>query len=213
MIVLKNIKKEYEYKVLDGIDLTINSGDFIAITGKSGSGKTTLLNILGGLIDFEGEYFFKSIKVNELKDKSDFRKNIGYIFQEFYLENECSVYENVELPFIINKKKDYDTIIKSVLEYVGLGDKLNKKCSKLSGGERQRVCIARAIGICRDFIIADEPTGSLDSNSKRQIMELLKKLNNEGKTIILVTHDLDDASYANKIYELIDGKLYEKANI
>lgn len=208
MIKLNNISKSYDNKlVLDNISLQINQGDFIAIVGKSGSGKTTLLNILGGLIPFMGEYYFENESIGILKDKSRFRRdNIGYIFQRFYLDNSYSIYENVEVPLIIKKEKDYKEIILNILDYVGLSD-INKSVGKLSGGEAQRVAIARALVTNPKVILADEPTGSLDEYNKKNIMELFKKLNNDGKTIILVTHDLDDASYANRIIEIKDGKI------
>ena len=208
MIKLNNISKSYDNKlVLDNISLQINQGDFIAIVGKSGSGKTTLLNILGGLIPFMGEYYFENESIGILNDKSRFRRdNIGYIFQRFYLDNSYSIYENVEVPLIIKKEKDYKEIILNILDYVGLSD-INKSVGKLSGGEAQRVAIARALVTNPKVILADEPTGSLDEYNKKNIMELFKKLNNDGKTIILVTHDLDDASYANRIIEIKDGKI------
>ena len=208
MIKLSNISKSYDNKlVLDNISLQINQGDFIAIVGKSGSGKTTLLNILGGLIPFMGEYYFENESIGILKDKSRFRRdNIGYIFQRFYLDNSYSIYENVEVPLIIKKEKDYKEKILNILDYVGLSD-INKSVGKLSGGEAQRVAIARALVTNPKVILADEPTGSLDEYNKKNIMELFKKLNNDGKTIILVTHDLDDASYANRIIEIKDGKI------
>lgn len=222
LIELKNIDKYYPVgrdtlHVLKGINLEIQKGDFVMIMGKSGSGKTTLLNLLGFLDRFEqGEYLFKNEDVTNLTEnqRSEFRNsNIGFVFQQFNLIEALNIYQNVEIPLIYNNrytKEEKDKIIKEKLEIVGLSDKIKVKPTQLSGGQQQRITIARALVNDPEIIFADEPTGALDSETSYEVMELLKKLNNHGKTIIMVTHDQDLITYATKVIKLKDGKIMEE---
>lgn len=217
LIKLENIQKYYkvgkdELHVLKSLNLEIESGEFVMIMGKSGSGKTTLLNILGFLDVFdEGRYIFDSTDVTNLSEneRSVFRNvNIGFVFQQFNLIETLNIYQNVELPLIYNKilkKSEREDIVKSKLKSVGLLDKIKQKPLQLSGGQQQRVAIARCLANDPQIIFADEPTGALDSETSREIMELLTELNEQGKTIIMVTHDQDLTKYATKVIRLKDG--------
>ena len=217
LIKLQNIKKYYKVgkekiQVLKNIDLNIQKGEFVMIMGKSGSGKTTLLNILGFLDKFDGgDYYFNDENVSKLNEnqRSVFRnKNIGFIFQQFNLIETLNIYQNIELPLIYNKissRKEKKAIIEASLSSVGLLDKINQFPLQLSGGQQQRIAIARALVNNPQIIFADEPTGALDSETSEEIMKLLKKLNNDGKTIIMVTHDQDLTKYATKVITLKDG--------
>lgn len=221
IIELRNIQKYYpvgkdKLHVLKSINLEIKKGDFVMIMGKSGSGKTTLLNILGFLDRFsEGQYIFKGNDVTNLseKERSKFRNtNIGFVFQQFNLIQNLNIYKNVELPMIYNNKyskEEKDKKIKHNLDLVGLLDKINQKPLELSGGQQQRITIARALVNEPDIIFADEPTGALDTETSKDIMDLLKKLNNDGKTIIMVTHDPELLNYATKVVRLKDGVVVE----
>lgn len=222
IIELKNIEKFYsigkeKLKVLKGINVEINKGEFVIIMGKSGSGKTTLLNILGFLDKFNsGDFFFNGDNVTGLNQnrRAEFRNlNIGFVFQQFNLIESLDIYKNVELPMIYNRKyskKEKHERIKSNLELVGLSEKIHRRPTELSGGQQQRVAIARALVNDPDIIFADEPTGALDTDTGIEIMELLTKLNKEGKTIIMVTHDTDFAKYASKVIKLKDGVIIEE---
>ncbi|MCC0636662.1 MULTISPECIES: ABC transporter ATP-binding protein [unclassified Clostridioides] len=217
LIKLENIQKYYkvgkdELHVLKSLNLEIESGEFVMIMGKSGSGKTTLLNILGFLDVFdEGRYIFDGTDVTNLSEneRSVFRNiNIGFVFQQFNLIETLNIYQNVELPLIYNKilkKSEREEIVKSKLKSVGLLDKIKQKPLQLSGGQQQRVAIARCLANDPQIIFADEPTGALDSETSREIMELLTELNEQGKTIIMVTHDQDLTKYATKVIRLKDG--------
>lgn len=222
LIELKNIQKHYplgkdRLHVLKSINLQIKSGEFVMIMGKSGSGKTTLLNILGFLDKFsDGKYIFKGNDVTNLteKDRSKFRnKNIGFVFQQFNLIPNLNIYINVELPMVYSNrysKEERDLLIKEKLEVVGLLDKIYQKPLELSGGQQQRITIARALVNNPDIIFADEPTGALDTDTSTDIMNLLKNLNEKGKTVIMVTHDPDLIKYATKIIKLKDGVVVEE---
>ncbi|MCC0631089.1 ABC transporter ATP-binding protein [Clostridioides sp. ZZV15-6388] len=217
LIKLENIQKYYkvgkdELHVLKSLNLEIESGEFVMIMGKSGSGKTTLLNILGFLDVFdEGRYIFDGTDVTNLSEneRSVFRNvNIGFVFQQFNLIETLNIYQNVELPLIYNKilkKSEREEIVKSKLKSVGILDKIKQKPLQLSGGQQQRVAIARCLANDPQIIFADEPTGALDSETSREIMELLTELNEQGKTIIMVTHDQDLTKYATKVIRLKDG--------
>ena len=224
LIKLKDINKYYKvgkekFHVLKSLNIDIEEGDFVMIMGKSGSGKTTLLNVLAFLDKFDdGSYFFNYENVSNLNEnqRSTFRnKHIGFIFQQFNLIETLNVYQNIELPLIydgkLNKSKR-ENIIKEKLEQVGLLDKIKSMPLQLSGGQQQRIAIARSLVNNPKLIFADEPTGALDSETSNDIMELLKDLNNQGKTIIMVTHDADLIKYATKVIKLKDGVLYEEAN-
>ena len=222
IVELKDINKFYKVgkekaHILKSINLNIKKGEFVMIMGKSGSGKTTLLNILGFLDKFdEGEYIFNNQDVTRLNEseRSNFRNlNIGFIFQQFNLINTLNIYQNVELPMIYNNKyskQEKKDQIENNLSIVGLLDKIKQKPVQLSGGQQQRVSIARALVNDPEIIFADEPTGSLDSDTGIEIMELLKELNKQGKTIIMVTHDEDLTKYASKVIKLKDGLIMEE---
>ena len=222
IVELTNINKFYKVgkekaHILKSINLNIKKGEFVMIMGKSGSGKTTLLNILGFLDKFdEGEYIFNNQDVTRLNEseRSNFRNlNIGFIFQQFNLINTLNIYQNVELPMIYNNKyskQEKKAQIENNLSIVGLLDKIKQKPVQLSGGQQQRVAIARALVNDPEIIFADEPTGSLDSDTGIEIMELLKELNKQGKTIIMVTHDEDLTKYASKVIKLKDGLIMEE---
>lgn len=218
MIRLDNIKKIYgtsdnQTIALQDISLEIENGDFVAIMGTSGSGKSTLLNILGAMDrQTEGTYTFDSVCVSELPGRQwhRFRKDhISFVFQQFSLLARYSVYENVEIPLLargINHKKRQEIIL-SALETVGITQQKDKLPIHISGGQQQRCAIARAIVTGGDLLLADEPTGALDKKNGNEIMELFKKVNAGGKTIIMVTHDEHVASFANRIIRLEDGKI------
>lgn len=206
--------------MLKSMNLDIKPGEFVMIMGKSGSGKTTLLNILGFLDKFdEGNYIFENEDVTNLSEsqRSVFRnKHIGFVFQQFNLIETLNIYQNVELPMIYDgklKKPERDFIIKQKLDSVGLLDKQNQMPLQLSGGQQQRIAIARALVNDPQIIFADEPTGALDSETSEEIMNLLKSLNNEGKTIIMVTHDSDLTRYATKVIRLKDGVFDLEGNV
>ena len=189
------------------------------IMGKSGSGKTTLLNILGFLNKFdEGEYIFKGEDVSSLSEtnRSKFRnENIGFVFQQFNLINTLTVYQNMELPLLYKgglSKDERKAIIEEKLKIVGLSSKINQKPTQLSGGQQQRVAIARALVNDADVIFADEPTGALDSDTCTEIMNLLKELNSRGKTIVMVTHDIDLTDYATRVIKLKNGVFINEEN-
>ena len=223
LIELKNIYKIYhmgdeEVRASDGVSLSIDRGEFVAIVGKSGSGKSTLMNIIGALdVPTEGEYILGGEDVSEMSDDqlAQIRnKMIGFIFQQFNLIETLSIYQNVELPLLYDgklNKSERENIVKEKLEQVGLLDKIKSMPLQLSGGQQQRVAIARSLVNNPKLIFADEPTGALDSETSNEIMSLLKDLNNQGKTIIMVTHDADLIKYATKVVRLKDGVLYEEA--
>ncbi len=222
LIELNNIQKYYsigkdKLHVLKSLSLSIENGEFVMIMGKSGSGKTTLLNILGFLDKFdEGEYIFDGKNVTNLTEveRSHFRnKNIGFIFQQFHLINNLNICQNIELPLLYDNrldKKERLEKIKENLEMVGLLEKINQFPNELSGGQQQRISIARALINDPQLIFADEPTGALDTNTSSEIMSILENLNNQGKTIIMVTHDPDLVKYATKVIYLRDGVFTEE---
>lgn len=216
MIRLVNINKTYNYKkanafcALKGINLSINDGEMLAIIGKSGAGKSTLMHILGCIDDFEsGDYLIDDINVKDISNgkKAEIRnKKIGIVMQDFALIEEYTVIENVMVPLLFDKsKKDKKKTAIKAIESVGIGDLTNKPVNKLSGGQKQRVAIARAIVNNPVFILADEPTGALDSNTSLEIMQVFKDLNKLGKTIIIITHDKDVAQKCDRIVEMKDG--------
>ncbi|MDD5290006.1 MAG: ABC transporter ATP-binding protein [Patescibacteria group bacterium] len=219
LIQTKNLNKEYctdEVKtpVLFDIDLEINSGEFVSIMGPSGSGKSTLMHILGFLDRLtSGQYLFESADVTGFDDKKLARirnEKIGFVFQSFNLLPRTTVLENVKLPLQYRpglKEKEKNEMAESALKAVGLEHRMNFFSNQLSGGEKQRVAIARALVTDPTLIFADEPTGNLDSKSGLQIMEILDKLNKAGKTIILVTHETNTASFAHRIIALKDGRI------
>jgi putative ABC transport system ATP-binding protein len=198
---------------LKEINLTVDDGDFIAVMGTSGSGKTTLLNILGCLDTPSGGNYLLNMKdVSSLSDDelSEMRNDlIGFVFQSFYLLPYATVSENILLPTVYSRKQSHDKKerLNDLLKMTGLDERATFKPEQLSGGQKQRVAIARALINNPQLILCDEPTGQLDSKTASSIMELLKNLNEQGKTIILITHDKEVARYAHKTFHLIDGRL------
>lgn len=225
MIKIENLSKvfrteEVETTALNHVSLHVKEGEFVAIMGPSGCGKSTLLNIIG-LLDnpSEGDYYFNGNEVGHLKEKhrTQVRKgNIGFIFQSFNLIDELNVYENVELPLIYLKKKASEKreLVNSILERMNISHRAKHFPQQLSGGQQQRVAIARAVVAGPKLILADEPTGNLDSKNGSEVMNLLTELNQEGTTIIMVTHSQHDASYAHRVVNLFDGQIIaEQAQI
>jgi len=205
--------EEVETTALNKINLQVKEGEFVAVMGPSGCGKSTLLNILG-LLDnpTEGNYQFNGSEVAKLKERQRtvFRKgNIGFVFQSFNLIDELTVYENVELPLIYLKMKSSERkeLVKNVLERMKIGHRAKHFPQQLSGGQQQRVAIARAVVANPKLILADEPTGNLDSKNGDEVMDLLTELNGEGTTIVMVTHSNHDADFAHKIINLFDGEI------
>lgn len=220
MIDLKNVYKIYEtgdieVHALDGISLHIDKGEFVAIVGQSGSGKSTCMNIIGCLdVPTAGEYILDGIDVSTMDDDelSYIRNNeLGFIFQQYNLIQKLSVISNVELPLIYKRypKEARRKIATEALERVGLKGMENRFPQQLSGGQQQRVSIARALAGEPSVILADEPTGALDSKTGIEVLALIKKLNEEGNTIILVTHDNEIAEQAKRVVRLQDGKIVE----
>jgi len=220
MVTLKDITKNYmqgklEVPVLKSIDLTVEDGEYVAIMGPSGSGKTTLMNIIG-LLDLptEGSYFLDDEDMSHLTENqlSEVRnKKIGFVFQQFNLLPKESALSNVALPLVYGgvKRKEREERARAALEKVGLGDRMDFKPTQLSGGQQQRVAIARAMVSSPKVLLADEPTGALDSKSGFQVMELFQQLHEEGVTIIMITHEEEIAECAGRIVSLRDGKIID----
>ncbi|WP_026669008.1 ABC transporter ATP-binding protein [Butyrivibrio sp. AE3006] len=218
LVEVKDICKIYnpgenEVRALDHVSLSIEEGEFVAIIGQSGSGKSTLMNMLGCLdTPTSGKYLLHGLDVSHMTDdeQSDVRnREIGFIFQGFNLIPSLTALENVELPLIyrgVSKKKRRELAV-NALEHVGLGKRMTHKPSELSGGQQQRVAIARAIAQAPPILLADEPTGNLDSGSSREIIQTIKKLYAEGRTVILITHDPGIAKQAKRIITISDGKI------
>ena len=217
MIRLENVTKRYlmgdnVVKALDGIDININEGEMVAIVGPSGSGKSTLMNIIGCLdVVTDGLYelnkiFIKDYDQDELADIRN--QQIGFVFQQFNLLNNFTAIENVMMPMTYAKlpKQKREEKAEELLTLVGLGDRMDHKPTELSGGQQQRVSIARALANNPAIILADEPTGALDTATGHEVLNQLKKLNQSGKTVIIITHDLEVAKNTNRIITLRDGK-------
>ena len=221
LIELKNVYKIYgeglesEVRALDGVSLTIDKGEFVAIVGQSGSGKSTMMNVLGCLdIPTRGDYHLNGVDVRELSDRelSAIRnKEIGFIFQQYNLIQNLTVLENVELPLIYQgvNMDDRREMAMEALERVGLAGRVKHKPTEMSGGQQQRVAIARAIATHPPIIMADEPTGALDSKTGLEVLGFLRELNKEGTTVILITHDNSIAATARRVVRLTDGKIVE----
>ena len=218
LLELKELYKIYimgsvEVQALRGIDLTIDKGEFISIMGTSGSGKSTLMNIIGCLDrPTKGNYFLEGIDIKEKsEDELSFIRNqkIGFVFQSFNLIARTSAVKNLELPMIYAKMhaNDRHERAKQLLEKVGLGDRIHHMPNELSGGQTQSVAIARALANEPPIMLADEPTGNLDSKSSIEIMEIFRNLNEEGKTVIIVTHERDIAEYTDRIVTFKDGQI------
>ena len=218
LIEIQDICKVYnpgenEVRALDGVSLQIKHGEYVAIIGQSGSGKSTLMNMLGCLdVPSSGAYILNGCDVSHMTDDelSDIRnKEIGFIFQGFNLIAALTALENVELPLIYRgvSKKERERLARAALEKVGLGHRMDHKPSEMSGGQQQRVAIARAIAQAPPIILADEPTGNLDSSSSKEIIEILKELHKDGRTVILITHDNEIAEQAKRVIKIKDGKI------
>ncbi|WPX09073.1 ABC transporter ATP-binding protein [Anaerocellum danielii] len=224
MIELYEIYKVYkmgneDVYALNNVTLKILKNEFVAILGPSGSGKSTLMNIIGCLdTPTSGTYLLEGKEVNKLSDNqlAEIRNSkIGFIFQQFNLIPQLTALENVELPLIYKgvKKSERHKLAKEALEKVGLSNRLNHRPKQLSGGQQQRVAIARALVTNPSVILADEPTGNLDSKSGSEIMQIFEQLYNQGCTIVLITHDISIASYAKRIIKIHDGKIVEDYKI
>ncbi len=224
MIKLDKLSKVYrtdevESTALNEVSFEINQGEFVSVMGPSGCGKSTLLNILGMLDKPEsGSYEFLGNEIAQLNEKgrSEVRKaNIGFIFQNFNLIDELTVFENIELPLLYNKVSSAERKkrVNELIEKIGIAHRASHYPQQLSGGQQQRVAVARALITKPPLILADEPTGNLDSSHGNEVMELMCELNEAGTTIIMVTHSAHDASYSNRIINLLDGQIVSEKKI
>ncbi len=220
MIQIKNLVKVYnkgktnEFCALKGIDLSIDEGEMVAIIGKSGAGKSTLLHILAAIDSYDkGSYLVDGVSVGDLKEKQRARfrnQKIGIVMQDYALIDEYTIEENVQIPLIFGKVKGNDVRrekIMTALKNVGLDELAKKPVRQLSGGQKQRVAIARALVNNPAFLLADEPTGALDSKTSGEIMDVFEKLNQGGKTVIIVTHDMEVAARCGRVIEISDGEI------
>lgn len=220
MIQIKNLVKIYnkgktnEFCALKGIDLSIEEGEMVAIIGKSGAGKSTLLHILAAIDSYDkGSYLVDGVSVGDLKEKDRARfrnQKIGIVMQDYALIDEYTIEENVQIPLIFGKVKGNDVRrekIMTALKNVGLDELAKKPVRQLSGGQKQRVAIARALVNNPAFLLADEPTGALDSKTSGEIMDVFEKLNQGGKTVIIVTHDMEVAARCGRVIEISDGEI------
>lgn len=220
LIHIENMKKIYnpgenEVRALDGIDLDIEKGDLVAIVGHSGSGKSTLMNMLGCLdTPTSGKYVLNGQDVANMTDNqlADVRnKEIGFIFQGFNLISNLDAVGNVELPLVYRgvSKNERKQLAMEALKSVGLEDRMKHKPNEMSGGQQQRVAVARAVAAKPPIILADEPTGNLDTKSTQEILEILKELHRSGRTVIIITHDEEIASQAHRVIRILDGRIEE----
>jgi putative ABC transport system ATP-binding protein len=220
LIRLENIYKIYgsgdsEVRALDGVSLNVGSGEFLAIVGQSGSGKSTLMNMIGFLdVPTSGKYYLKGDDVSSLTDDelSDIRNaEIGFIFQGFNLISSLTALENVELPLVYRgvKKEEREELSAKALERVGMSSRMNHLPSQLSGGQQQRVAVARALAARPPVILADEPTGNLDSATGEEVMKMLRELHEDGRTVILITHNEKIAQSIPRIVRVSDGRIAE----
>ena len=220
MIQIKNLVKVYnkgktnEFCALKGIDLSIDEGEMVAIIGKSGAGKSTLLHILAAIDSYDkGSYLVDGVSVGDLKEKDRARfrnQKLGIVMQDYALIDEYTIEENVQIPLIFGKVKGNDVRrekIMTALKNVGLDELAKKPVRQLSGGQKQRVAIARALVNNPAFLLADEPTGALDSKTSGEIMDVFEKLNQGGKTVIIVTHDMEVAARCGRVIEISDGEI------
>lgn len=225
MIKIDKINKTYisgeeKLHVLKDVSFDVKEGEFVGIMGESGSGKSTLMNIIGFMDNkYQGEYIFNDKSIRKLNDDrlSKIRnKSVGFVFQNFNLIDNYTVRENIELPLLYagHSRKNTREVVLEALESVGIPEKIDKYPTQLSGGQKQRVAIARAIVHRPKFILADEPTGALDSVTSKEIMDIFARLNRENKTtVIMVTHDRSLASYCSKVLFMVDGNLEERFDL
>ncbi|WHI44687.1 ABC transporter ATP-binding protein [Microbulbifer sp. JMSA004] len=221
VILIDNLKKiflteEVKTTALNGVSLEVQKGEFVALMGPSGCGKSTLMNILG-LIDNpnSGSYKFLNEEVGKYNERQRVRlrkENIGFVFQSFNLIDELTVYENVELPLLYNKvpSSERKAKVEAVIAKMDMTHRIHHFPMQLSGGQQQRVAVARALVHSPDIILADEPTGNLDSVHGEEVMKIFQQLNSEGTTIVMVTHSVKDATYAHRVIRLLDGKVTEE---
>ena len=224
MIKLKNIKKVFrtdmvQTTALGGINMEVKDGEFVAIMGPSGCGKSTLLNILG-LLDnpTEGEYWLDNVEVGKLKERQRTltrRGQIGFVFQSFNLIDELTVEQNIELPlkYLGVPAAERKERVEEIMRRMAISHRAQHYPQQLSGGQQQRVAIARAVVVKPKLVLADEPTGNLDTKNGREVMELLSQLNAEGTTVVMVTHSQRDAAYATRTINLLDGMVVEKTQL
>lgn len=221
MIELVNVTKIYgkgdnAVTALDDVSFKMETGKFYAIVGKSGSGKSTLLNIIGALdTPTEGSVLVGGNNITEYKERdlANFRNTtVGFVFQSFYLEPTYTVEDNVALPLLIAdiNKKERVRRVNETLEKLGAIDLLKKRANELSGGQKQRIALARAIVSNPTIILADEPTGNLDTSNGREVVKILRAFSDDGKTVLMVTHNKEDALYADRVLSIVDGKLIDK---
>jgi len=218
LLRLQSINKTYgrgdaAVSALIDVSFSVAEGDFVAVIGPSGSGKSTLMHILGCLdTPSTGSYLFGGVDVSRMTEHELARirnQRIGFVFQQFHLLPSMSAWRNVELPLLYRSASDRRAAAVGALEQVGLGDRVNHRPTQLSGGQQQRVAIARALVTDPDLILADEPTGNLDSNSSREVLAILRRLNDEGRTVVLITHDPNVAAIPRRVLTMSDGRLQE----
>ncbi len=220
LVLMKDIVKSYEsggeeQVVLDHVNFSVQEGEFVSILGPSGSGKSTMMNIIGCLdVPTSGEYFLNGREIENLDEVTLAKirnREIGFIFQSFQLLPRSTIVENVELPLMYAKvhAKERRERAVDILTRMGLGEKIDYYPNQLSGGQQQRVAICRAVITQPSILLADEPTGALDQKTGKQVMELFQELNEEGRTIIMITHDANIAKHAHRIVKILDGKLSE----
>jgi len=220
VIKMNGIKKSYRMgenvlNVLKGVSLTVNEGEFLAVLGPSGSGKSTLMNIIGCMDSFDdGEFFLSGLAVHNMNDGqlAEARNNyIGFIFQKYHLLAKYNILRNVMMPLLLRgyTSKQAEAAARERLEQLGMSDRMNHKPNELSGGQQQRAAIARALAGDPKLLLADEPTGALDSVTGREVLKLFRDLNEKGHTIVMITHDLNVAKNAGRIVKIVDGELFE----
>ena len=220
VIEIKNIRKSYPIgdsllEVLKGISLTVKNGEFLAVLGPSGSGKSTLMNVIGCMDGFDsGDYFLDGEAIHKMNDAKMTKirnSKIGFIFQKYHLINKYSVLRNVEIPLLLRgySQKEASEAAAQKLEQLGMGGRLMHMPNELSGGQQQRAAIARALVGKPSLLLADEPTGALDSATGKEVLELFTELHKAGNTIVMITHDLNVAKYAERIVNIIDGEIFD----
>lgn len=220
VIEIKNIRKSFSIgngvlEVLKGISLTVKKGEFLAVLGPSGSGKSTLMNVIGCMDCFDsGDYFLDGEAIHKMNDAKMTKirnSKIGFIFQKYHLINKYSVLRNVEIPLLLRgySQKEASEAAAQKLEQLGMGGRLMHKPNELSGGQQQRAAIARALVGKPSLLLADEPTGALDSATGKEVLELFTELHKSGNTIVMITHDLNVAKYAERIVNIIDGEIFD----